>query len=104
LETWVTETILVRRVSSLRYSSSSTWPLSSTGITRMRALGGRQLLPGHDVGVVLQVRDDDLVALAHVLPPQVLATRLMASVVPRTKMTSSTGRADEARTFSAPPS
>ena len=34
---------------------------------QLGALGRRKLLPGHDVGVVLQVADDDLVALADVL-------------------------------------
>jgi hypothetical protein len=39
---------------------------------QLRALGGGELLPRHDVGVVLEVRDDDLVALAHVLPAPAL--------------------------------
>ena len=66
-ETCVTATSLVRSLSSFSYSSSSTWPLSSTGIdAQLRALLGGELLPGHDVGVVLQVRDDDLVARADV--------------------------------------
>src|SRR5690606_365677 len=34
---------------------------------QMRAAGPGQLLPGHDVGVVFEVGDDDFVALAHVL-------------------------------------
>ena len=37
------------------------------GHAQLRALGERKLLPRHDVGVVLEVRDDDLVALADVL-------------------------------------
>jgi hypothetical protein len=39
------------------------------------------------------MRDDDFVALADVLRAPALATRLMASVVPRTKITSFTSGA-----------
>ena len=60
------------------------------GMTRRRApRGGRDHLPGNEVGVVLQRRDDDLVVRPAGLPrPQLCATRLMASVVPRVKMIS----------------
>ena len=34
---------------------------------QLRALGERKLLPRHDVGVMLEMRDDDLVARTHVL-------------------------------------
>ncbi|MPM51415.1 hypothetical protein SDC9_98163 [bioreactor metagenome] len=40
------------------------------------ALGLGQLLPRHDIGVVLQVRDDDLVALAHVLATPALGHQI----------------------------
>jgi len=42
-------------------------------------------LPRHDVGVVLHLRHDDLVARAKMGRPHAAATRLIASVVPRTK-------------------
>ena len=52
---------------------------------RLRA----ELLPGHDVGVMLEPGDDDLVALPMFWRPQLCATRLMASVAPRTNTISS---------------
>ena len=65
LDTCVTDTSLVRLLSSLLNSSSD--DLAAV-VDRNHAQGGalfrRQLLPRHDIGVVLEVRDDDLVAAA----------------------------------------
>ena len=48
-------------------------PVSSTGATLRRApLSRTEQLPGHDVGVVLQAGEDDLVPLADVAPPPAL--------------------------------
>ena len=46
------------------------------GDAQARALLGAEELPGHDVGVVLQQRQDDLVALAHVAPPPALGDQV----------------------------
>ena len=68
-ETCVNETMRVRGSSSFSYSSRMTWPrVVDRRDAQLRALLGAELLPGHDVGVVLEVRDDDLVALADVAP------------------------------------
>jgi hypothetical protein len=50
---------------------------------------GRDELPGHDVRMVLQHREHDSIAGFRKVPPQLCATRLMPSVAPRTKITSS---------------
>ena len=79
LETWVTETSFVRSLRRRWYSSRSSCPSSSTGITCSTApVRVGQLLPGHDVGVVLEVGDDDLVALADVLPAPALGDEVDA--------------------------
>ncbi len=50
---------------------------------------GAQHLPRHNIGVVLHFADDDVIPGADVGVPQLLATRLIPSVVPRTNTTSS---------------
>ena len=66
-ETWLIEATRVRGVNSFSYSSRMICPVLSTGATLQHgALLGGELLPGHDVGVVLEMRDDDLVALVDV--------------------------------------
>jgi hypothetical protein len=72
-ETCVNETMRVFGPSSFSYSSRMTWPRSSTGATRRRApFSAAELLPRDDVGVVLEPRDDDLVARADVAAPPAL--------------------------------
>ena len=68
---WVMATILVRGVSSaLERLEVGTSPSSSTGAHLITApLALAQEVPGHDVGVVLHDREDDLVALADAQPP-----------------------------------
>jgi hypothetical protein len=64
-DTWVTDTILVRSFSSFGIHPAAPGRCRPPGSRAdLGALGGGELLPGHDVGVVLQVADDDLVALA----------------------------------------
>ncbi|MCY1550470.1 hypothetical protein D9M68_867270 [compost metagenome] len=105
-ETCVTATIFVRSFSSLRYSSSSTWPESSTGITRSFApLAAASCC--HGTMLAWCSRFDTMISSPSPTcwPPQLLATRLMASVVPRTKITSSTsGALMNLRTRSRAPS
>ena len=60
-----------------------------------------QQLPGHDVRVVLHVADDDLVAGLEAGADETVATRLIASVAPRTNTISRDSAAPtSARTFS----
>ena len=64
-----------------------------------------QHLPRDDVGVVLHAGDEDLVAAFTKARPKLCATRLIASVVPRTKTISRTSAAFmKARTFRRTPS
>ena len=93
-DTCVTATILVRSFRSFWYSSSSTWPESSTGITRSLApLAAASCCQG----TMLAWCSRWLTMISSPSPmccaPQLLATRLMASVVPRTKITSFTSGA-----------
>ena len=106
LETWVTETILVRGFSSLRYSSMSTWPESSTGITRIFApLAAASCCQGTMLAWCSRWETMISSPSPTCCQPQLLATRLMASVVPRTKMTSFTsGALMKRRTRSRAPS
>ena len=66
-ETCVNETRRVCGPSSFSYSSRITWPrVVDRRDAEARALLGAELLPRDDVGVVLEPRDDDLVAGADV--------------------------------------
>ena len=66
-DTWLKATMRVRGPSSFSYSSRMTSPRSFTGATRSRApFSAAKLLPGNDVGVVLEPGDDDLVVLLNV--------------------------------------
>jgi hypothetical protein len=73
------------RPKQLRVFVEQNLPVSSTGNHAQRApfLGG-QLLPRHDVGVVLQPADTISSSLPMFWRPQLCATRLIASVAPRT--------------------
>ena len=88
-ETWATATsrVLSLRRSRVGVEEELAVVIDGDDLQLRPGLGG-ELLPGHDVGVVLEVRDHDLVAGADVLRrPQLCATRLIASVVPRVKTT-----------------
>ena len=64
-ETCVSATMRVRGPSSFSYSSSSiVAAVVDRRDAQLGALLGAELLPRHDVGVVLELGDDDLVALA----------------------------------------
>ncbi len=66
-ETCVNETSVVRGLSSFSYSSRMTWPrVVDRRDAQPAPFSARELLPRHDVGVVLELRDDDLVARADV--------------------------------------
>ena len=102
-DTQVSETTLVRSVISSSMFDRSSRPSSVSPNQRSVGAGalGEQL-PRHDVGVVLHLGDDDLVALADLQraarPASVFATRLSASVAFLVKTTSSRlGRVDERR-------
>ena len=72
-ETCVNATSLVRGPSSFSYSSRMTCAaIVDRRDAQPRARLGAQLLPRHDVRVVLEVGEDDLVARADVAPAPAL--------------------------------
>ena len=102
LETWENATIRVRSDSSRSYSSSITWPLSSTGATRRRAPVAWQSCCQ---GTMLAWCSSQVIRISSPGPtfarPHAWATRLIASVVPRTNTISSLQEACRKRaTFS----
>ena len=71
LETQVSETTLVRSVISSSMFDRSRWPSSVSPNQRsVGALALGEQLPRHDVGVVLHLGDDDLVAGADLERPR----------------------------------
>ncbi len=67
-------------------SMSSRWSDVERNIGDLEPLLLGEEVPGDEVGVVFHDGEDDQVALAKLRRPQVWATRLIASVVLRTKM------------------
>ena len=67
LETWVNETSLVRGLEQLLVLvEQDLAAVVDRHDAQHRALFGSELLPGNDVGVMLEPGDDDLVARADV--------------------------------------
>jgi len=78
---------------SFSYSSRSSSPRSLWNDPQLCALLFAQHLPGHDVGVVLERGDDDLVAFLHVLAAPTAGHEVDAFGCARTKITSFLARA-----------
>ena len=84
-ETWASDTSFVRGPSKRAYSSRMTCPRSSTGATRRRAPVSSQ---SRYQGTMFAWCSSQVMTISSPLPtffrPQAWATRLMASVPPRT--------------------
>ena len=78
-DTQVTETSLVRSDSSASNCSSSSSPSSLIGATTISSpICSREQLPGHDVGVVLEARDQHLIAGSDARPDETLRHQIDA--------------------------
>jgi len=89
LETWVMATSLVFSLSSFWTSSRRIWPSSSTGMTRIFApFSAASCCQGTMLAWCSRMETTISSPAPMFWRPQLWATRLMASVAPRTKMIS----------------